>query len=118
NNLRLDCAQILAALFDVSVSKTATPTVPAGSDLTYTIQVNHSGPSEVTTTEITDTLDSGTDGYGGPSTTFKSVDAPGWDCATPDVGSSGTITCTIGSIGAGITDTITITVHVSHFDFL
>src|SRR5439155_12834430 len=80
NNFVLRCVSVQPALHDLSVVKTATPTVPAGSDLTYTITVANSGPSEVTSTTVTDTLDSSLDPLGfGPALGFKSVDAPGWD---------------------------------------
>ena len=44
-------------------------------------------------------------------TFFSSVNAPGLPVTTPAVGSTGTVTCTVGSLPAGAVGSFTVTVH-------
>src|SRR5207248_1023346 len=115
----LGCPSIQPASYDLSIAKeaTPTPTVPAGSDLTYTIAVANSGPSEVTSTTVTDTMPLGSDEYGfNNKVWFESVTPPpGWLCPqhpTLVPGNSGTIVCSTDSFGPGVTETITVNIHV------
>ncbi len=86
---------------DLSVTLTDSPDpVPAGGKLTYTAKVTNSGPDASTGTTLTDTIPSGT--------TFSSV-KPGSKCGF----SAGAVTCSLGSIPAGSTSTVTITVVAS-----
>ena len=79
---------------DVSVTKTAPPTVNQGAALVYTLSVSNAGPDAASTVSLVDTLPA--------SVTFASLTAPaGWACATPAVGSTGTITCTIAALASG-----------------
>ncbi|HEV7239113.1 MAG TPA: ExeM/NucH family extracellular endonuclease [Thermoanaerobaculia bacterium] len=90
---------------DVSVTKSDSPDpVIAGNNLTYTITVNNAGPSNATTVALADTLPTGT--------TFVSLSSPGgWSCTTPAVGGTGTVNCSIASLG--VTSAVfTLTVNV------
>jgi titin len=73
---------------DISISKTASPNpVVTGSDLTYALAVNYSGPAPAANVTVTDNVPT--------QTAFKSISAPaGWTCTTPAVGSNGPVTCT------------------------
>ena len=90
---------------DVSVTQTDTPDpVTAGSNLTYTITVANAGPSAATNVALADALPAGT--------TFVSLSAPGgWSCTTPAVGGTGSVDCTIASLGVG-SGAFTLTVNV------
>ena len=77
---------------DLSVTKVDDPDpVTAGTNLTYTITVTSAGPN-FAAVSLSDPLPAGT--------TFVSLSSPaGWSCATPPVGSGGTVSCSIGSFG-------------------
>ena len=88
----------------VTINDAPDPVV-AGTNLTYTITVNHSGTSAATTVSLSDTLPGGT--------TFVSLSSPaGWTCTTPAVGAAGTITCTIATFNGGAA-TFTLVVAVN-----
>ena len=92
---------------DIAVTKTASAdTVPAGSNITYTIAFSNNGPSPALPVTLTDTLPD--------QTTFQSLTAPtGWSCDTPNVGGTGTITCTISSWNIYWTSTLSLVVQVN-----
>ncbi len=81
---------------DLSVTKTATSTIDAGREVTYTISVTNSGPSSASGVTLTDTLPAGA--------TFVSV-TPGPPACTE---SGGVITCAILNLGVGASVDITI----------
>jgi uncharacterized repeat protein (TIGR01451 family) len=85
----------VAGSADLSVSNVDSPDpVSAGANLTYTITVTNAGPSNAASASLSDTLPAGT--------TFVALSAPaGWSCATPAVGGTGTISCTIGTLATG-----------------
>jgi uncharacterized repeat protein (TIGR01451 family) len=91
---------------DLSVTKTTNAsTVVAGSQVTYTIGVHNSGPDAASNVVMTDVLPS--------SLHFVSITQPsGFNCTTPAVGASGTITCTAATLANGITRTFTLIVTV------
>lgn len=84
----------IAALADLSVTKSASPDpIVAGDDVTYTVTVSNAGPSAAENTVVTDALPDGV--------AIRS--------ATPSIGvcTVGTTTCTIGTLGAGSSATVT-----------
>ena len=98
------CAGLLVAILpgialaqsaDLSVTKVdAVDPVAAGSNLAYTITVTNDGPDAADDVSWSDTLPAGT--------TFLSLSEPGgWTCSTPAVGSDGTVSCSIASLGVG-----------------
>jgi uncharacterized repeat protein (TIGR01451 family) len=72
---------------DLSVTKTVnSENVPAGSDVTYTIEVRNNGPEPALNAILKDTLPAGM--------TFVSLSSPAdWTCTTPSVGTGGDVTC-------------------------
>jgi uncharacterized repeat protein (TIGR01451 family) len=90
------------SVVDLGVTKSSVSTVTAGLPLTYTIGYSASGPSVAHNVAITDALPAGT--------TFTSITATGWNCSTPAVGTNGTITCTLPSLGVGGSGSISLTV--------
>jgi uncharacterized repeat protein (TIGR01451 family) len=91
---------------DLSITKTtATTTAPEGSTFSYTITMTNNGPDAATNVEMTDTLPS--------SLLFRSITEPaGFDCTTPAVGTSGTITCTAATLANGASAAFTLVVEV------
>jgi uncharacterized repeat protein (TIGR01451 family) len=98
-------SNLLTAVADVQITNTAPSTVPAGTDLTYTITVTNNGPSTALNVVLTDRLPA--------YTTFVSFSAPaGWTPSTPAVGTTGVVTASDPSLLAG-TYQFTLVVHVS-----
>jgi uncharacterized repeat protein (TIGR01451 family) len=89
----------------LSQSKVAPPTVVAGTNLTYTLEVENDGTDAADAT-VTDTLPAGT--------TFVSLTSPaGWTTTTPAVGGTGMVTATRPSLTfADGPQTFTLVVHV------
>ena len=77
---------------DLGVTKSSSAdTLPADSDVTYTITVVNGGPDTADNVALDDSL-SGT-------LAFVSLSSPaGWSCTTPAVGSSGAVNCTKASL--------------------
>jgi uncharacterized repeat protein (TIGR01451 family) len=93
---------------DLSIAKTATPTAPQGSNITYTIALTNNGPNPATSVSLSDVLPA--------NTTFVSeAQSTGqvFICSNPTVGTNGTITCTLANMNSGFTATFTIVVAVS-----
>jgi uncharacterized repeat protein (TIGR01451 family) len=78
---------------------------PSGSTLTYAIMVTNNGPATAINVSITDVLPTGT--------TFNSVAISGGTCTAPAPGSSGTVTCTVPTLGLNSGDTIVETLVVN-----
>jgi uncharacterized repeat protein (TIGR01451 family) len=84
---------------DLAVTKGAAPSPvnAPGEPLTYTVTVTNDGPDPIDVgtfptalVTLTDTLPAGV--------TFTSLTAPaGWNCTTPAVGATGTVTCTLAT---------------------
>ena len=85
---------------DLSVAKSDSPDpVIAATNLTYTLTIANSGPSDATGVVMTDALPSAV-----------SYDSASSGCA-PDSGSN-TVTCSLGGLVSGATETVTIEVTV------
>lgn len=85
---------------DLGVTKSGPPTVTAGSNVSYTITVTNSGPSDATGVSLTDSLP--------PDLTLVSMtqnSGPAFNC-------TGT-TCTIATFPLGATTTFTLVAHVA-----
>lgn len=94
----------------LTLTKTASVTsVPPGGSITYTLVLQNMGPQAATSTSLVDTVPT--------NTTFFSFTAPGgWSCTTPGVGSTGNITCNLGTAfanGGSATFTLVVTVLAS-----
>ena len=91
---------------DLSASVAANPNpAQANKPLYYTITVKNTGPDTAADVTLTDAIPS--------TTTFASVEAPaGVTCNAPAIGSTGTVTCALGSLPSGVTRTIKLTVKV------
>ncbi len=95
-----------AATTDLAVRKTALPAVVPNGNLTYTLAVDNFGPAAASTVVLTDNLPS--------NVTFVSLQqtsGPAFTCATPSVGSTGTVNCSLGSFAVG-TAVFVLTVQV------
>lgn len=77
---------------DLAITKTTTANQVGGGDtIPYTITVSNLGPLSAPSVTVTDALPS--------FTTFVSVNAPvGWNCTTPAVDGTGTVSCNTGSL--------------------
>jgi uncharacterized repeat protein (TIGR01451 family) len=99
---------ILAPLVaDLGITKsTNSNNVAPGASLAYTITLTNNGPDAAANVVVTDTLPA--------SLLFESISEPsGFNCTTPAVGASGTITCTAASMASGTTATFTLIVEVA-----
>jgi uncharacterized repeat protein (TIGR01451 family) len=89
---------------DVTMTKTATPEpVDLGTNLTYTLNIVNNGPAIATGVSVSDPLPT--------QVTFASVSTSQGTCSQ----TSGTVTCTIGTLGSGSTAIITINVTATTF---
>jgi uncharacterized repeat protein (TIGR01451 family) len=96
----------VAAVADLSVTKTAPVTVTAGTDLTYTLSLTDLGPSDAQNVNLADTLPA--------NTTFVSATAPGnFSTTAPNPGQTGTVTFSAPTVVAGENDTFTIVVRIA-----
>jgi uncharacterized repeat protein (TIGR01451 family) len=84
-----------AASASLSVELDGMPNpVQAGADITYSISVTNGGPDASINVTVAEAIPA--------NTTFKSLSAPpGWSCATPAVGGTGTVICSIASLAPG-----------------
>jgi uncharacterized repeat protein (TIGR01451 family) len=91
-----------SAAVSLSPQPTASPDpVDTGSDLTYTVNMRNNGPSDATGVILDYPLPA--------SVNFVSV-SPSQGCTTPTVGSSGLVSCNLGTLAAGALATLTIVV--------
>jgi uncharacterized repeat protein (TIGR01451 family) len=93
----------ITPLADLSVTKTGSTTVTAGSNATYTVTVANGGPSTATTVSLTDPVP--------PGATFVSAtqtSGPAFLCS-----GGATITCTIASFASGATASFTFVMSVA-----
>src|SRR5262249_58935161 len=75
--------------------KTVATRLPGpGDELRYTIRVDNSGPAAAANVTLTDAIPT--------NTVFKSLSVPqGWNCATPQPGGGGNVSCGISTFPAG-----------------
>lgn len=90
---------------DVSVTKNGPPTGVQGQNVTYTIVVANSGPSNATTVTLTDAIPAGS--------TFVSLNQSGpvFSCTQPPAGGTGTVNCSIATLVSGGSTTFTLVVQ-------
>jgi uncharacterized repeat protein (TIGR01451 family) len=108
DNTATTSTTILAAnSADLSVTKSTNTTAASpGTDIVYTIVLTNGGPDAATTVVLTDTLPA--------QLQFRSITEPaGFDCVTPAVGATGTITCSAATLANGATATFTLTARVA-----
>jgi uncharacterized repeat protein (TIGR01451 family) len=90
---------------DIAVALGGSPNpVRNGANLTYTISVKNGGPTSAPAVVMNDTLPSGT--------VFVSSKTTQGNCVTPAPGTTGTVTCNLGTLNNGSTTTITLVVAV------
>src|SRR3954454_5794867 len=93
---------------DLVVSKSAIDeSVNAGDTIAYSVFVFNNGPSTAQNVTVTDALPAGT--------TFVSLNASStlFNCSTPSVGSSGTVSCTAATFDLEAETSFTISVKTS-----
>jgi len=93
---------------DLSVAKTGDAQTGAGFPITYTITVTNSGPSAADSVVLSDTVPSNT-----TFVSFTQNTGPTFACSTPSVGGTGTVSCSVASLAAGVTATFTLVVNVN-----
>jgi len=92
---------------DLAVMKSATETAQPGDNLDYTIIVNNFGLDSATDVTVIDNLPG--------DTTFVSLtqnSGPIFNCSTPQVGSGGTVSCSVSSFDNGDEAVFTLTVNI------
>jgi large repetitive protein len=108
NNSSTTSAVTVAASADLSVTKSGPTAVAPGADITYTVTVANSGPSDAASVQLTDTLPAGTTFVSGTQ-----PNGPTFNCTYPSPGATGTITCTIPSLVSGASAIFTFVFHVA-----
>ncbi|MGH9554373.1 MAG: DUF11 domain-containing protein [Terriglobales bacterium] len=99
NNVAVVVSTVVDVQANVSITKTDAPDPQGvGGNITYTVLVANAGPDAATNVTLTDML-------GGAATTFVSVTSTGNTCS-----GFPTITCTMGTIASGASETVTIVV--------
>ena len=94
---------------DLGITKTTGATgATRGGALSYTITVTNNGPEAAASVVMTDTLPA--------SLLFQSIATPGpqWNCTTPAVGTTGTITCSTATLANGATAVFTLNTTVAN----
>ncbi len=95
---------------DLAITKTGPATAASGGPISWTITASNNGPDTSAPTTWTDPLPAGT--------TFVSIvqnTGPTFVCSTPSVGSNGSVTCSIGTIGnlaSGASAQFTLTANI------
>lgn len=98
----------VSVLADLAVTKTATPTADAGTNVTYNISLTNNGPNAATGVSLSDALPA--------NTTFVSTTqntGPAFVCSNPAGGTNGTVTCTNASFANAATATFTIVAAIA-----
>jgi len=90
---------------NLTISNSAPAVTLGGSAITYTITVFNNGPDTAFNVAIADAIPAGT--------TFVSAAVAGGFCTAPPVGGTGTVTCTVPSVGFNSGDTVVETLVVN-----
>lgn len=113
------CSAVLVAIAAPGAAQTAnlgivksnlslcpSPCQGPGSNIFYGISAGNSGPDPAVSVTLSDPLPA--------NTTFVELQGPaGWTCTTPAVGTTGTVTCTISSLGSGASTSLQLAVNVN-----
>ena len=94
---------------DMGVVKSAPATAVAGTTMSYTVTMTNNGPDAAINARFADPLP--------PGTTFVSVvqnTGPASFCSGPGIGTQGTVSCSIGVMGGGVSAQFTINVGVGN----
>lgn len=84
----------------------APATALSGSPIAYNLGVQNGGPSPSTSVQLLTATP--------PNTTFVSMSAsPGWFCAKPAPGGTGSVTCSVGSLASGASASFTMVVKAN-----
>ncbi len=98
----------VASIADLTVSKSGPASANAGTNITYTVTLINSGPSNALSVSLTDAVPANTTFVSESQTT-----GPSFSCSTPAAGGTGTITCMLASFANGASATFSITVKLS-----
>jgi uncharacterized repeat protein (TIGR01451 family) len=90
---------------DLSMGLKSSATIKSGGNLKYSIAAKNNGPDTALAVTVTDATPAGT--------TFVSVTPNTGSCTAPPVGGTGTVTCTVGTMGSGASFSITLVVNVN-----
>ena len=90
---------------NLTISNSAPAVTVSGSAITYTITVFNNGPDTAFNVSIADAIPAGT--------TFASAAITGGSCTAPPLGGTGTVTCTVPSVGFNSGDTVVETLIVN-----
>jgi uncharacterized repeat protein (TIGR01451 family) len=107
NTASVTATVVAAGSADVAVTISSSPNPLSPSQFySYSVGAANNGPNAAANVSVSIPLPAGTN--------FRSLSVPaGWSCATPGVGSGGTITCTIASLASGATATFSPQVQVN-----
>jgi uncharacterized repeat protein (TIGR01451 family) len=107
NSAQVTTTILAAVIADLSITKSTGATNAApGSLLSYTITLTNNGPDPASSVVVTDALPA--------ELLFQSIAKPAsFNCTTPAVGATGTITCTTATMASGTTATFTLVVQVT-----
>jgi len=92
---------------ELAVTKSGPGTATAGQTISYTITATNNGPDTAVNVMLTDLLPPGT-----TLSSFIQNTGPTFGCSAPLPGNSGTITCTINSLGNGVSATFSLVLNV------
>jgi uncharacterized repeat protein (TIGR01451 family) len=93
---------------DLTVSKSAiSSTSSSGGQAIFTIKVTNNGPSPASAAQLTDDVPANT-----TFQSFEQLDGPVFTCTSPNVGETGSTSCTITSLGRGETATFLATYQI------
>jgi uncharacterized repeat protein (TIGR01451 family) len=90
---------------DLSMTVKTSTTIKSGANLPYALTAKNNGPDTAQAVSVTDVTPTGT--------TFVSVTPNTGSCTAPPVGGTGTVTCTVGTMGSGVTFKITLVLNVN-----